>query len=59
MGVIVYLIGLIKLPIILSLVFQVVVGGTIYILGAKILKIDSFQYLFELLKKYIKEKIKE
>ena len=56
MGVIVYLIGLIKLPIILSLVFQVVVGGTIYILGAKILKIDSFQYLFELLKSILKKK---
>lgn len=56
MGVIVYLIGLIKLPIILSLVFQVVVGGTIYILGAKILKIDSFKYLFELLKSILKKK---
>ena len=56
MGVIVYLIGLIKLPIILSLVFQVVVGGTIYILGAKILKIDSFKYLFELIKSILKKK---
>ena len=59
MGVIVYLIGFINLPIIVSLIFQVVVGGAIYIAGAKILKIDSFQYLLELLKSILKKKIKE
>lgn len=59
MGVILYLIGFINLPIIVSLLFQVVVGGVIYIVGAKILKIDSFQYLLELLKSILKKKIKE
>ena len=45
MGVIVYLIGLIRLPIIVSLMIQIIVGGAIYVYGAMILKIDSFYYL--------------
>lgn len=55
MGIIVYLIGLIKLPIIISLIIQIIVGGVIYIAGAKILKIDSLYYLLELLKSILKK----
>ena len=59
MGIIVYLIGLIKLPIIISLIIQIIVGGVIYIAGAKILKIDSLYYLLELLKSILKKNQKK
>lgn len=59
MGVIVYLVGMLKLHTIASLALQVVVGGVIYIVGAKILRIDSFYYLLELLRNIIKKSRKE
>ena len=58
MGVIVYCVGLIKLPTIMSFIIQVIVGMIVYIWGSKILKIDSFEYLFDLVKKIAKGKKK-
>lgn len=56
MGIIIFLIGLIKMPIIVSLVVQVVIGGVIYIAGAKILKIDTFEYIMEIVKGILNKK---
>lgn len=58
MGVIVYWVGLIKLPTIISFIIQVIVGMIVYIWGSKMLKIDSFEYLFDLVKKIAKGKKK-
>lgn len=59
MGVIVYLVGLVNLPTIVSFIIQVIVGGIVYIAGSKIFKIDSFEYLFDLIKKIRKKKVNE
>lgn len=59
MGIIVYMIGMSNMPILLELVIQVIIGAIIYILGAKILKIDSFDYLLSLLKKVLNRNRKE
>ena len=42
----------------MSFIIQVIVGMIVYILGSKILKIDSFEYLFDLVKKIAKGKKK-
>lgn len=50
MGMIVYLFNFLNLPIILTLIIQVLVGALFYILGAKLLKIDSFEYIIDFIK---------
>lgn len=50
MGVVVYFIGFIKLPIIAVLGIQIISGGFIYILISKILHLESFEYLFGMIK---------
>ncbi len=50
MGVCVYPIQLIGLPDIVTLLIQVVLGATIYIGGSVIIKLDSFQYLWGIVK---------
>lgn len=54
MGVCVYPIQMIGLSDILTLLIQVILGAVIYILGSAILKLDSFQYLWEIIKPYFK-----
>ena len=54
MGVVVYVIGLAGINKYLLLFLQVVVGGIVYVLLAKLLKIQAFQYLLESVKKMTK-----
>lgn len=56
MGIIVYLFNFLSLPTILILIIQILVGAVIYILGAKLLKIDSFEYILGSIKGLIKRK---
>lgn len=53
MGICVYPISYLKIPIIFIIIIQIVVGGGIYIMGSLLLQIDSFKYLFDLLKQLI------
>lgn len=56
MGVCVYLVTLLNLGNILTLVIQVVLGAAIYILGSKLFKFDSFEYILNILKSLLKKK---
>lgn len=58
MGMIILVFNLLKISIILKLILQVITGGVIYILGAKLLKIESFDYLFDIVKNFIVKKRK-
>lgn len=50
MGVIVYFIGFIKLPLIIILIIQIIVGGIIYIGMSVIFHVESFEYLLKIIK---------
>lgn len=50
MGAVVYLVNFLNLSTILTLVLQVLIGAIIYILGAALLKIDSFKYILSMIK---------
>lgn len=50
MGVIVYFIGFIKLPLIIILIIQIIVGGIIYIGMSVIFHVESFEYLLKMIK---------
>lgn len=50
MGVCVYFINFLQLSTIITLLIQIVFGAIIYIIGAKIIKIDSFEYIIDILK---------
>lgn len=58
MGCCIYSIQFLGLPDILTLCIQVPMGMAIYILGSKLFKLDSFKYLVETLKPYIRKKRK-
>lgn len=51
MGVCVYLVTFLKIGNIVTLVIQVVLGAAIYILGSKLFKFDSFEYILNIIKK--------
>lgn len=51
MGICVYFINFLQLSTIITLLIQIVFGAVIYIIGAKIIKIDSFVYIIDILKK--------
>ena len=55
MGIIVYLVNFLNLSTILTLVLQVLIGAIIYIIGAALLKIDSFKYILSMIKKKLGE----
>lgn len=55
MGVFVYLIGYINLPTIMILGIQILSGGLIYIGASKILKLDSFEYLWNVIKNIVQK----
>ena len=55
MGTIVYCLGLIKIPVILLLIIQIFIGATVYIIGAKILRFDSYNYVVSLIKGMVKK----
>ena len=44
------------MPLILTLVIQILAGAVIYILLSKLLKLESFEYLTDILKSFIKKK---
>ena len=57
MGICVMLIGYIPdLPLIVTLVLQIAAGGAIYILLSKLLKLESFEYMLELIKDFVSGK---
>ncbi len=56
MGICVYFIGFISLPTILVLAIQVCVGGIIYIGMSIILKLDSFEYICDIVKNMLHKK---
>lgn len=56
MGVIVLIFNIFNISIIVKLILQILTGGIIYILGSKLLKIDSFEYLFNILKNIFNKK---
>lgn len=53
MGVCVYFVALVNLPDIILLIIQIILGAVIYIAGSIICKLDSFDYLWSVVKKYI------
>ena len=56
MGVCVYFIGKFPLPYDILLIIQVVVGGIIYLMGSIIFRLDSFEYICEMVKSYLKSR---
>ena len=50
MGICVYFINFLQLSTIITLLIQIIFGAIIYIAGAKIIKIDSFEYIIDILK---------
>jgi len=50
MGIIVYIFNFLNVHIVLKLIIQVLVGIVVYIVGAKIIKIDSFGYILDYIK---------
>ena len=55
MGVCVYFIDFLPLPIIITLVIQIIVGAVIYIGASAILKLEEFEYLLGMVKSYLKK----
>ena len=55
MGVCVYFIGLIPLPMIISLIVQVFAGAIIYIGISALLKLDVFEYLLGIIKSFLRK----
>ncbi len=54
MGICVYFISFIRMPTIIILLLQVVVGAAIYIGTSAVLKLEEFEYLFALVKSFLK-----
>lgn len=55
MGVCVYFIGFIPLPIALTLILQIIAGTIIYIALSAFLKLEEFEYLIEMLKSFLRK----
>lgn len=56
MGIVIWGISLFKLPIMVTLIIQILSGVIIYILGSIIFKFDSFVYLKRIVKTFINKK---
>lgn len=56
MGVIVYCLNFIYLSTAITLILQIFLGGIIYIVGSKLLKIDTFEYILDIVKSFRKKK---
>lgn len=50
MGIIVYLINFLRLPTLVTLIIQIILGAIIYIGGSALLKFESFSYVIDILK---------
>lgn len=55
MGICVHFVEYMSLPMIVTLVVQIVLGAIIYIVGSAILKLEEFQYLLEMIKSIMKK----
>lgn len=55
MGICVHFVEYMSLPMIVTLVIQIVLGVIIYIVGSAILKLEEFQYLLEMIKSIMKK----
>lgn len=56
MGVAISVVGFLRLPDFLTLIIQVPCGAFIYIVSSKILHLDSFEYLLQIVKSFIEKK---
>lgn len=56
MGIVISLIRLLVLPDIITLVFQIMLGGIIYVGLSAIFKLESFEYLWNMVKRGLKKK---
>lgn len=56
MGLVVYLIGMINLPILLLLLIQVICGGALYLLGSELLKLEPYVYVKEIVFSFVRRK---
>jgi len=56
MGVVVYIMGELDIPLYLSMVLQVLAGLTVYLGIAKVLRLERFEYLIETAKNFITKK---
>lgn len=59
MGICIYIIGFIPLPIIITLAIQIIVGVIIYIGFSAVFKLEEFEYLLEMMKSLVKRGKKE
>ena len=50
MGICVYFVGYLPLPMIITLLIQIVLGATIYIAASAVLKLEEFEYLLSMIK---------
>lgn len=55
MGVCVFLIGFLKLPIFVTLLIQIIIGATIYIGISALLKLEEFEYILGMVKSFLKK----
>lgn len=55
MGICVYCIGFLPLPIVVTLVIQIIVGVAIYIIVSALMKLEEFEYLLEMVKSFLKK----
>ena len=55
MGVCIYFIGFLQFPMIVTLVIQIIVGASIYIGISALLKLEEFEYLFRMIKSFLKK----
>lgn len=56
MGIVVYFIGYLNIPILPLLIIQVICGGVIYVLGSEILKLEPYVYLKEIVFSFARRK---
>ena len=54
MGICVYFIGLLQLPAIVTLLIQFIAGAVIYIVISAVLNLEEFEYLFGMIKSFLK-----
>lgn len=56
MGISVYFITLLDLPVLIELILQVITGGVVYLMLSWLFKLDGFIYLFNMTKSFIKSR---
>ena len=55
MGICVYFVGFLPLPIAITLMIQIIAGAIIYIGAAMLLKLEEFEYLLGMVESFIKK----